>query len=202
MTMDFNGETGKQRSFDLIPHGTVAVVQMKVRPGNAGDGGWLKRSADGRSEQLDTDLTVIGGPHDKRKLWMLLTLGGTTEGHAKAAEISRIKLCAILESARGIKPGDESEAARQGRHVNSYEDFNGLRFIGKIGIEKGRPKPNGNGDCFPDKNTILEVVTPDRKEWQKVEQAPPPAAASGALTMQPPSSNGAGETVQRPDWSS
>jgi hypothetical protein len=86
---------------------------------------------------------VIGGPHDKRKLWLLLTLDGTTEGHAKAAEISRIKLCAILECARGIRPNDESKAARQGRHLNSYGDLDGLRFIAKIGIEKGKTKPGG-----------------------------------------------------------
>src|SRR5262245_9562533 len=99
MTMDFNDFTGEQRSTDLIPHGTVVVLQMKIRPGGAGEEGWLRRSADGKSEGLDTELTVIGGPHNKRKLWLLLTLGGMTEGHAEAAKISRIKLCAILESA-------------------------------------------------------------------------------------------------------
>jgi hypothetical protein len=200
MTMDFNDATGKQRSTDLIPNGTVAVLQIKVRPGNAGEGGWLKRSADGNSEALDTELTVIGGPHNGRKLWLLLTLGGTTEGHAKAAEISRIKLCAILECARGIRPGDESETARQGRHADSYGDFNGLRFIAKIGIEKGKAKPDGS--LFPDKNVVLEIITPDRKNWEKVDQPPsqPSSPASGVLVTPPPASNG-GETVQRPVWS-
>src|SRR5437870_4332538 len=61
--MDFNDATGKQRSLDLIPHGTIATVQIKVRPGTAGEGGWLKRSKDGNSEALDLELTVIGGPY-------------------------------------------------------------------------------------------------------------------------------------------
>jgi hypothetical protein len=197
MTINLNDATGKQRSTDLIPHGTVAVLQMKVRPGNAGEGG-LKRSADGNSEALDTELTVIGGPHNGRKLWLLLTLSGTTEGHAKAAEISRIRLCAILECARGIRPNDTSEAARQARHVNSYGDFNGLRFLAKIGIEKGKVKPDGSS--FPDKNCILEIVTPDRKDWQKVDQVTPQPLGSSALVTPPPASN-SGEAIQRPQWS-
>jgi hypothetical protein len=147
MNLDFNDVSGMQRS--LIPNGTLAELQMKVRPGNAGEGGWLKRSADGKSEALDTELTVIGGPYKGRKLWQLLTLNGKTEGHATAAKISCIKLCAILECARGIRPGDHSETADQGRRVNSYGDFNGVRFIAKIGIEKGKVKPDGSS--FADK---------------------------------------------------
>ena len=198
--MDFNDATGKQRSLDLIPHGTIATVQIKVRPGTAGEGGWLKRSKDGNSEALDLELTVIGGPYDKRKLWDLMTLGGTTDRHAQAMEISRAKLCAILECARGVRPNDTSEAARQARHLNSYGDFDGLRFIAKIGIEKGAAKPNGDGQ-FPDKNRLLEIITPDRKEWQKIDQPPPqPTAAPGALVTPPPSTN-SGEVVRRPDWS-
>jgi len=198
--MDFNDATGKQRSFDLIPQGTVVTLQIKVRPGNAGEGGWLKRSKDGNSEALDLELTVIGGPYDKRKVWDLLTLEGTTSGHAQAIEISRAKLCAIIECARGIRPNDTSETARQARHLNSYGDFDGLRFIAKIGVEKGAAKPNGGG-AFPDKNRILEIITPGRKEWQKVDQPPPQATAvPGALVTPPPSTN-SGETVRRPDWS-
>src|SRR5262249_50029882 len=102
--MDFNSFTGQQLTFDLIPHGTECDVQIKVRPGGAGEGGWLKRSAKGDSEALDLELTVIGGPYNKKKLWDLLTVDGVTEGHKEAAKISRTRLCAIIESARGIKP--------------------------------------------------------------------------------------------------
>jgi hypothetical protein len=196
MTMNFNDATGKQRF--LIPHGTLAVLQMKVRPGNAGEGRWLKRSTDGNSEALDTELTVIGGPYDKRKLWLLLTLDGTAEGHGKAAEISRIKLCAILECARGIRPGDQSETARQGRQANSWGDFDGMRFLAKIGIEKGKAK--GDGSSYSDKNNILEIITPDRKDWQKLDQPPPQATpAPGVLVTSPPTNSG--EAIQRPQWS-
>jgi hypothetical protein len=45
----------------------------------------------------------------------------------------------------------------------------------KIGIEKGRPKNDGTGESYPDRNTIAAVITPDRKDWHTVEQVPRPA---------------------------
>lgn len=162
MVYDFNGaET--QREGSLIPEDTIAVVHLTVRPGNAGDGGWLKRSKTGDSQALDCEFTVVEGNFAKRKFWSLFTVEGTTEGHAKAAEISASRLRGILESARGIRPDDESDAAKNARRVNSWGDFDGLRFVAKIGIEKGK-------DGYKDKNSLAAVVTPDKKDWTKVEQ--------------------------------
>jgi hypothetical protein len=44
--MDYN-QAGAQRSFDVIPDGTIVVVQMNIRAGNVGEGGILKRSNNG-----------------------------------------------------------------------------------------------------------------------------------------------------------
>jgi hypothetical protein len=85
--LNFN-EADAQRSFDIIPEGTVATVHMTVRPGRAGEGDWSRRSKDGNSEGLNCEFTVVDGPHAKRKFWSLLTISGTTPGHAQAAEIS------------------------------------------------------------------------------------------------------------------
>src|SRR5262249_6311827 len=41
--VDLNN-AGEQRSFDVVPDGTTAVVQMNIRPGNAGPDGLFKRS--------------------------------------------------------------------------------------------------------------------------------------------------------------
>ena len=172
MSIDLNGAP-EQRSIDLIPDGTIATLHVTIRPGNAGPDGWLKRSKDGGSEALDCELTVVDGPHVKRKLWELMTVAGTTEGHAKASEISGAKLRAILESARGIRPDDGSDTAREARRVNSYGDFDGLRFIAKIGIEKGK-------DGYKDKNRLTEVITPDRQGWKKIEQVTQPIRADTA----------------------
>ena len=163
-----------QRSNELIPADTVATVQLTIHAGGAGEGGLLTRSKDGTCEMLDMEFVVVGGPHVKRKLWERAVLTGTTDGHAKAAEISRGKLRAILESARGVKPSDTSAEARKARTAE-LDDFDGLRFIARIGIEKGRPKNDGSGENYADRNTIAAIITPDRKDWHTVEQVPHPA---------------------------
>ena len=105
MSYDFN-DADTQRNFDVIPDGTITTVHMTVRPGSAGEDGWLRRSKDGGSEALDCEFVVLDGPFAKRKFWTLSTIAGTTPGHADAANISAGKLRAILESARGIMPDD------------------------------------------------------------------------------------------------
>lgn len=189
MPMDFNGAE-QQREGGLIPDGEIAIVHMTVRPGNTGEGGWLKRSKDGGSNGIDAEFTVVEGQFAKRKFWKLFTVEGSSEGHQKAAEISASQLRGILESARGIRPDDESDNAKAARRVSSWGDFDGLRFVAKIGIEKGK-------DGYKDKNTLDLAVTPDRKAWVKVEQvakqqtfqqaSAPPAQAAVAGAKQKPS---------------
>jgi hypothetical protein len=136
---DFNS-AGEQRSFDVIPAGTVCTLQLTIRPGGAGDDGWLKRAADGASEGL-----------------------GTRPGHEDAGKFSRNTFRAMLESARGIRPDDKSEGANAARRTSGWQDFDGLRFVARLGA---RP-PKG---IYPAKNTISEVITPERQEWKKPEQ--------------------------------
>lgn len=193
MTYDYT-DAPEQRGNELIPADTVATVQLTIRLGGAGEGGLLKRSQDGGCEMLDCELVVVDGPHMKRKLWERMIISGTTDGHAKAAEISRGKLRAILESARGIKPNDTSKEARNARTAE-LGDFDGLRFIVKIGIEKGRPRNDGTGESYPDRNTIASVITPDRKDWHTVEQAPRPAGSvTGDTAIVAP--------ISKPAWAS
>ena len=85
------------REFGLIPHDILVDLQIKIQPGGAGEGGLLKRSKDGLCEMLHLELTVIEGQYEKKKLWINLILAGTTEGHEKAAEISRGALRQIVE---------------------------------------------------------------------------------------------------------
>ena len=185
---DFNAAE-PQRSFDVIPDGTVATVRMTVRPGSAGEGGWLRRSKDGESEALDCEFVVLDGPYAKRKFWSLFTVGGTAPGHTEAAKISNAKLRAILESARGIKPDDKSDTAKQARCIQSYGDLNGLAFIARIGVE---PPQNG----YKAKNRLDHVVTPDEKAWKQVTQEPAatPSAAPAKPAFIP-------AKINRPDWS-
>jgi hypothetical protein len=181
---DFNS-AGEQRSFDLVPDRTIAVVQLNIRSGDVGENGIMKRSKTGEAEGLDCELVVVGGEHDKRKFWDWMTVSGTTDGHKQAADISRRKLRAILESARGIKPADVSEAAKKAR-LAEYADFDGIRFLAQIGVEPAK------GD-YRAKNFLALIITPERKEWHAVEQVTKPAPTG---TEKP------SNVIVKPNWAS
>jgi hypothetical protein len=166
---DFN-TAKEQMDFDIVPAGTIAVVQMNIRAGECGEDGILSRSKSGEAEGLDTVFTIVDGKYTKRKFFAFQVVSGTTDGHATAGQITHSKLRAILESARGIKPTDVSEAAKKARSA-SYVDFDGIRFIARIGVEKGT-----NG--YKDKNVLERVITPEMKEWHQVEQVDQAAAPS------------------------
>ena len=197
MTLNLN-DAGPQRSFDLIPANTIATVQMLIRPGGCGEGGWLKRFGDGSAEGLDCVFTVVDSEYAKRKVWQTMILSGTTDGHAKAAEISRALLRGIIESAFNIKPNDLSEAAQKKRTAD-LADFNNLRFIARISIEKSRDP------AYDDKNKV-SAVTPDMKGWRAVEQLPSsaqtglPGVVGVAAPAQPTAPATPGQAITRPDW--
>jgi hypothetical protein len=190
MPLDFNN-TGPQKSFDIIPDGTIATVRLTIRPGNAGEGGWLRRAKDGNSEALDCEFVVLDGPFAKRKFWTLFTVAGATQGHAEAADISNRRLRAILESARGIRSDDKSDTAKEARRTTSYADFDGLSFIARIGTE---PAQNG----YKAKNRLDRVITPDETTWHSVTQQPK-AAAAPSITAKPASTPA---KIERPRWAS
>jgi hypothetical protein len=182
--MDYN-QAGAQWSFDVIPDGTIVVAQMNLRAGDVGEGGLLKRSNNGQAEGLDAEFVVAEGDYAKRKFWSFMVVSGTTDGHEQAADITKRRLRAILESARGIKPTDVSEAAKKAR-VAEYDDFDGIRFLCKLGVEPAR-------DGYRAKNILAEVITPDRKEWHAVEQQPKSAEAKKSAAPTP---------ITKPKWAS
>ena len=198
--MPFDYTDAPPPQFELIPQGTIATVVTHIRPGNAGEDGLLKRSKDGGCEMLDLEFTVVDGTFKGRKLWQNMVLVGTTDGHAKAADISRGTLKAMLDSALGLKPDDVSPQARAARTVE-LKQFEGMTFVAKIGIEKGAAKNDGSGGFWDDKNNLAGVITPDKKDWHPVEQPPPFDGGGGA----PPSSSTPPQSappVQRPGWAS
>jgi hypothetical protein len=161
---------------------------MNIRPGNVGPGGILKRSGKGQAEGLDAEFIVVEGEYAKRKFWSFMVLDGTTDGHAQAKDITMRRLRAILESVRGIKPEDVSEAAKAKRSAE-YSDFDGMRFLCKLGVEPANDK-------YPAKNILKEVITPDRKEWHSVEQQPKSATTKKDGTDNAPAS------ISKPAWAS
>ena len=186
---DFN-DAGPQKSFDVIPAGTICTLQITVRPGNAGDGGWLTaaNTTKGNSIGLDLELVVVDGEYAKRKVWIRLTLSGSTDGHQTASDISKRTLRAILESARGVQPNDQSEAAKRARQINNFGDLNNLRFVARLDVLPAR-------DGYQAKNTIAEVITPDQQVWRQPEQINQAINATSGLSQKAT----AGE-ITRPTW--
>jgi hypothetical protein len=189
MALDFNS-AGAQRSFDTIPDGTIAVVQLKIRPGNVGEGGWLKRTKNGDAEGIDAELTVAEGEYTKRKFWAYMLTGGATDGHSQAADITTRRLRAVIESVRGIKPTDVSEAAKQARCISGYADLDGVRFLCRIDVEPAYGE-------YKAKNILGEVITPDRKEWRPIEQEARQAKPNGADATPTGASV---QTIKKPEW--
>jgi hypothetical protein len=188
---DFNKDTdSEQRSFEVIPANTVCVLQVKINPGGAGDGGWLTKAKDGKSEGLDCEFVVVDPEtYAKRRIFQRLTMQGTTEGHADAGHISRNTVRFIIESARGILSKDESAEAQEKRRLaGGWQEFDGMRFMARLGVRPPR-------DGYDAKNTILEIITPDRVNWKQPVQVP--VSASPATPANTAAPAGA---VARPQW--
>jgi hypothetical protein len=170
---------------ELIPAGLIATVQTRVRPG---EDDVLKRSKDGRSQYLDLEFILVDTKQAKMKFWQNLLLAGETDGHKQMAEKSKSILKAILDSAYGLNPDDKGPEARAKRRKELTE-FDGLRFLVKIGIEKGKKKDDGSGGTYKDRNVIDTIITLDKPDYRgPVEQSaspnggsPPPAPAAAPI---------------------
>lgn len=201
--MDFNSAP-RQESYELIPAGTIATVAMKIKPGGAGEGGWFKQSQSSDSIMLDCEFTVMQGPFAKRKIFQFIGISGgklNDKGESIFGNMGKAMIRAILESARNINPDDQSQQAMDARRINSLEDFQGMEFRARIGIQKDKT------GTYDPKNCIKDVVTPDMKGYvddgtggQHMAQASAaPAAPSwaGSNTPPPPPSESANPT---PAW--
>jgi len=154
--MDFSDAEQQQDMGEVIPHGTIAKVHMKIRPGGYNDetqgwtGGYARRKDETGAVMLDCEFTVMGGSYNKRKVWSFIGLYSPKPGN-KWGAMGRAFIRAALESARGIDPNDQSEKAMAARRINGLADLDGLEFVAKIEVEEGQ---NGYGD----KNKIQNVV--------------------------------------------
>lgn len=184
MSMDFN-DAESNTSFDLIPAGTVAPMILTIKPGSTGEGGWESTSATSEYTWLNCEFTITEGKYANRKFWQNMMVSGPSD---QAVNITRSTLRGILESARKIKPDDESQEAKAKRVVSGYGDFSGMEFVGKIGIDKQKP-----GSQYSDSNKLLAAVPVGSKDYQAAKSG---ASASGSPTPTP--SNNAGGSV--PAW--
>lgn len=182
--MDFNGAEAQDAAFDLIPANTLVKVTLTIRPGGAGPEGWLTQSRTSSALYLNTEAVVLEGPHARRRIYTRIGFKGKSvneRGEDTYANRGRALIRGILESARGIKASDQSEAARAARMIRSLGDLNGLDFVAKIGVEKDRNNPDDAG-----RNVIKAAIGPEHAQYAAVMGAAPPAGMAVTAPPQTP----------------
>jgi hypothetical protein len=167
--VDYSDYTG------LIPAGTVAVVQMKLRFHDDGTDGVLKLTKAGDAEGLDVEYIVVDWPFAKQKMFAYIMLIGESEGQKQMIEKNQGFLKDVIDSAKFLDPDDRSPEARQKRDLE-YRDFDNLRFLALIGVEESK-------SGYPDKNVVMRAIPKTSPKWggrSPIEQIP--ATRTGAYT--------------------
>jgi hypothetical protein len=85
----------------------------------------------------------------------------------------------------------------------AHKDFDGLNFPAKIGIEKGKAKPDGSGN-WPDRNVLVAAITRGDKDWKGPTPQSPPFdggnCASAALPPETPPPSKPNSGISKPSW--
>ena len=163
MWNDFNN-SDNQQSFDVIPNNTLAKVRMQIKPGGYDDanqgwnGGHATKNDNTGSIYLSCEFVVTEGEFARRKIWSLIGLH--SEKGPEWSNMGRSFIKALLNSAKGFKESDVSEAAQNARRIKGLADLDGIEFLAKITVAQDQ---NGN-----DKNEIKFAITPDHKDYAKL----------------------------------
>jgi len=164
--MDFNGADSQDAAFDLIPANALVKLCLTIRPGGAGPEGWLTQSKTSSALYLNTEAIVLDGPYARRRIYTRIGFRGKDAGGSAEdsyANRGRALIRGILESARGIKAADQSEAARVARMIRSLGELSGLDLVAKIGIEKDKDKPEDTG-----RNVIKAAIGADHADYLRL----------------------------------
>lgn len=194
---DFN-DAEEQREFALIPPKTLAKVIMAIRPGGYDDanqgwtGGYATRSDKTGAVYLNAKFTILEGPFAKRVVFGLIGL--YSPKGPDWTNMGRSFLRAILNSARGIHPADQTPQAQSARRIRGFADLDGVEFVARIEVEKDQ-----NGE---DKNVVKAAIQPDSKEYAAlmgaVSRAPVPTGGFSTSAHATPAAAPAVST--RPTW--
>jgi hypothetical protein len=188
-----------QQSSDLIADGSFGKVIMTIRPGGVDgqteiDRGLLKASTTAGSDvlSLDCEFTVTEGRLARRKFWQTFTVSGgkvDEKGASIGWNISKRTFRAMIDSALGLDPDDDSEDAKAKRRLRGLADLDGITFVAKITIEPS------TDPRYSDKNKLDRPVLPNEKEWRAVMdgQEVPPSPSR-------PRSASAGTGAAKPGW--
>jgi len=148
---------------DLIPVGALAFAILHIRPHNLDQGmievigKTLDEQGRPKSHYLDCELTIMGGPWDKRKIFTKIGVFGSE----KYVNMGRSAIRAILEVGRGANqqnmPAYGITQDAQGR-VN-WMELDSLQVAIKVKVEKS--------EGYADKNEVGVYLSPVEPATQK-----------------------------------
>ena len=169
MAINLNDADNQDRS--LMPPG-ACWVKARIRPGNASDDGLLRLAKNQYSLMLDLECTVIDDNEWRgKKIFDLVTCdlveyeasndplatppldAGKRANLETSVRMGRSKLKAMINSAYGLKPNDDSAEARTRRTIESFNAFNGLCYMVQVEVQPAR-------DSFKERNVIDFIVEP------------------------------------------
>ncbi|WP_330448320.1 hypothetical protein FLP41_14380 [Paracoccus marcusii] len=137
-----------------------------MRPGGVDgatpmDAKLLKASQSSDAKMLDCEFTILEGPHARRKFWQSFTVAGgkvDEKGQSIGWKISKSTFRAMVDSALGLDPRDESPDAKAKRVLPGLKHLDGIVFAARIMVE-----PASNPQ-YRDQNRIANVVLPDEPQ--------------------------------------
>ena len=196
---DFN-DAEQQQSFDLIPKGTVARVRMTIKPGGFDDpaqgwsGGYATQSFETGSVYLSCEFVILEGEFARRKMWS--NIGLQSPKGPNWGNMGRTFVRAALNSARNIRPQDNSPQAAAARRIAGFHELDGLEFVARIDVEK-----DGRGEL---KNVVKLAVEPDHPDYARGSGgssgpgAPTRPTAASFAPQAPTAASTAAAPAQRP----
>jgi hypothetical protein len=154
-------QTNTSNDLQPIPDGTVVRAIINFTGGDEviqefSQLSIFKRSQTTSAIYCPMELNVIGGSHDKRRVWHNLFVHGDKMGNngvPVAREIGLRTLRNMVDSAFNLNPDDQSPEAQGKRNITGVEDLQGQEICFVVAIEKGT-----NG--YADRNKIKIVLTP------------------------------------------
>ena len=218
--LDVSDAAEQRKPGELIPDGSFVNLQMNIRPGDVSlngmdaiDTGLFKASKSSDVVMLDLELTVLEpAEFAHRKLFENWVVSGGSvdeKGVSKGWNMTKSRIRAVLESATGTSPKDESAQARALRQIQGFKTLDGYPFYAKLRVEDGGDRPGGGS--YPDKNVIDYIVTPDDPEYAELKAGRPVAAKprgsakagakpAGGPAAAPAWQQGQPAAAQAPSW--
>lgn len=183
-----NLDSNNTQNFELIPDRTIVRAVIKLTGGEIekqefGHGNYFKQSQNTGSTWLPMEFTIIGGQHDRRKVWENIFVDGpklNANGVSIAKEIGIRTLRQIVDSAFNIKSTDNSPEASSKRNLAGVHQLDNLEFCFRVGIQKA-------DNSYPAKNRLGAVITPDMDGYIVGNQQA--VVAPSAPVAQPEQSN-------------